>query len=42
VGQICDDVPPPELTTATGHRIACHIPLAELQRVDPVISRAAE
>ncbi len=42
VGKICDDVPPPELTTATGHRIACHIPLADLMRVDPVISRAAE
>ena len=42
VGAICDTTPPPELRTATGHRIACHIPLEELKRVDPVISRAAE
>ncbi len=42
VGTICDTTPPPELKTATGHRIACHIPLEELKRVDPVISRAAE
>jgi hypothetical protein len=28
--------------TPTGHRIACHISLEDLNRVDPVISRAAE
>jgi peptide/nickel transport system ATP-binding protein len=42
VGAICDTTPPPEHRTATGHRIACHIPLEELSRVDPVVSRAAE
>jgi len=42
VGPICDTTPPPEWRTATGHRIACHIPLEELKRVEPVISRAAE
>jgi peptide/nickel transport system ATP-binding protein len=42
VGPICDTTPPPEHRTATGHRIACHIPFEELKRVDPVISRAAE
>jgi peptide/nickel transport system ATP-binding protein len=42
VGPICDTTPPPELKTESGHRIACHIPLEELKRVDPVISRAAE
>ncbi len=42
VGPICDTTPPPELMSASGHRIACHIPLEELKRVDPVISRAAE
>jgi peptide/nickel transport system ATP-binding protein len=42
VGPICDTTPPPEHVTASGHRIACHIPLEELKRVDPVISRAAE
>jgi peptide/nickel transport system ATP-binding protein len=42
VGPICDTTPPPERRTGAGHRIACHIPLEELNRVDPVISRAAE
>jgi peptide/nickel transport system ATP-binding protein len=42
VGAICDTTPPPEQETATGHRIACHIPLLELARVEPVISTAAE
>ena len=42
VGAICDTTPPPEQETRTGHRIACHIPLAELSRVEPVISTAAE
>ncbi|HKF62965.1 MAG TPA: ABC transporter ATP-binding protein [Dongiaceae bacterium] len=42
VGEICDTTPPPERRTPTGHRIACHIPLEDLNRVDPVISRAAE
>jgi peptide/nickel transport system ATP-binding protein len=42
IGEICDTTPPPERRTPTGHRIACHIPLEELNRVDPVISRAAE
>jgi peptide/nickel transport system ATP-binding protein len=42
VGAVCDTTPPPEWKTETGHRIACHIPLEELKRVDPVISRAAE
>ena len=31
----------PSSSTATGHRIACHIPLAELSAVEPVISTAA-
>jgi peptide/nickel transport system ATP-binding protein len=29
LGQVCDDTPPPE-RTENGHRIACHIPHAEL------------
>ncbi|MGH7387645.1 MAG: ABC transporter ATP-binding protein, partial [Candidatus Methylomirabilales bacterium] len=36
IGPICDTTPP-EQTTPSGHRIACHIPLAELARVDPVV-----
>ncbi len=42
VGAICDDTPPPEQTTASGHRIACHIPMAELMKVGPVVRRVAE
>ncbi|QEX17050.1 ABC transporter ATP-binding protein [Hypericibacter terrae] len=42
VGAICDDSPPPEQTTASGHRIACHIPLADLVKVGPVVRRVAE
>jgi peptide/nickel transport system ATP-binding protein len=37
VGAICDDVRPPERRPAEGHVIACHIPLEELERVEPVI-----
>jgi len=40
VGPICDTTPPPEHRTDTGHRIACHIPLEQLRRVEPVISAA--
>ena len=36
VGAICDDTPPPVHKTASGHAIACHIPLAELEKVEPV------
>jgi peptide/nickel transport system ATP-binding protein len=32
VGAICDTTPPPEQRLANGHRIACHIPAAELLR----------
>ncbi len=41
VGQICDDTPPPVHKTASGHAIACHIPLAELEKIEPVILTAA-
>lgn len=37
IGKICETETPPEQVTATGHRIACHIPLAELEKVDPII-----
>jgi peptide/nickel transport system ATP-binding protein len=33
IGAICDDTPPPEQHLAAGHRIACHIPAAELLRL---------
>jgi peptide/nickel transport system ATP-binding protein len=42
LGPICDDVPPPEHRTNTGHRILCHIPLEELRSVEPVIRAAAQ
>jgi peptide/nickel transport system ATP-binding protein len=42
VGAICDDTPPPEQTSASGHRIACHIPLADLVKIGPVLRRVAE
>jgi peptide/nickel transport system ATP-binding protein len=42
LGSICDTTPPPEHRTASGHRIACHIPLADLEKVGPVVRRAAE
>jgi peptide/nickel transport system ATP-binding protein len=37
VGAICDTTPPPVQTTAAGHRIACHIPLDDLMKVDKVV-----
>jgi peptide/nickel transport system ATP-binding protein len=38
VGRICDDERPPVQMAAAGHAIACHIPLAELRQVEPVIT----
>ncbi|MEQ8247697.1 MAG: ABC transporter ATP-binding protein [Alphaproteobacteria bacterium] len=37
VGAICETHLPPVIETDSGHRIACHIPVDELARVDPVI-----
>jgi len=39
LGEICDNVPPPERSDANGHRILCHIPLEELAQVEPVFQR---
>jgi peptide/nickel transport system ATP-binding protein len=36
VGPICDDVAPPDQAGAGGHRLACHIPVAELARLQAV------
>jgi peptide/nickel transport system ATP-binding protein len=42
LGPICADTKPPEHRTADGfHRIACHIPLDELERIPPVFRRHA-
>ena len=37
VGEICDTTPPPVQVSAAGHRIACHIPLEELNKVGDVV-----
>ena len=44
IGEICDDEVPPVLEVSDRHVIACHIPLQELRRVEPVIKtpKAAE
>jgi peptide/nickel transport system ATP-binding protein len=44
IGAICDDTPPPEQLIAGTHRIACHIPAAELvalQEAGPPSARPA-
>ncbi|MFN3460102.1 MAG: dipeptide ABC transporter ATP-binding protein [Oceanibaculum sp.] len=38
LGTICDEERPPVLEPEKGHRIACHIPLRDLQAVPPVFS----
>jgi peptide/nickel transport system ATP-binding protein len=37
LGPVCDEEPPPLREAADGHVIACHIPLAELAKVKPVL-----
>jgi peptide/nickel transport system ATP-binding protein len=39
VGAICDEVEPPVHEPAAGHRIACHIPLDQLERMEPALLR---
>lgn len=36
-GVICEQVDPPDIETSGGHRIACHIPLKELSKLEAVI-----
>jgi peptide/nickel transport system ATP-binding protein len=38
IGAICDDEVPPVQFAADRHAIACHIPLEELRKVEPVIT----
>jgi len=40
VGPICDQERPPAVEPAEGHRIACHIPMEELRRIEPVFRRS--
>ncbi len=37
IGDICETEKPPEIEASPGHTIACHIPLADLEAVEPVI-----
>ncbi len=37
IGAICEQEPPPDVVASEGHRILCHIPLADLRAMDPVI-----
>jgi peptide/nickel transport system ATP-binding protein len=38
VGEICETVDPPAVDTGNGHRIYCHIPLEELEQIEPVLT----
>jgi peptide/nickel transport system ATP-binding protein len=40
-GKICETDTPPWRTSDRGHRIFCHIPLEELEKMEPVISTSA-
>jgi peptide/nickel transport system ATP-binding protein len=42
LGEICEQQHPSVQTTPTGHAIACHIPLEELRRVEPVLHVPAD
>ena len=41
LSDICEQEVPPEQIDTDGHRIACHIPLDELRKVEPVIKAAS-
>jgi peptide/nickel transport system ATP-binding protein len=40
LGSICESEAPPERAGTDGHLIRCHIPLADLEAVEPVLGRA--
>ncbi len=40
-GKICETETPPWRTSQKGHRILCHIPLEELEKMDPVVKSVA-
>jgi len=41
VGAVCDEEPPPFREVRERHVIACHIPIEELEKVEPVIKLAS-
>jgi peptide/nickel transport system ATP-binding protein len=40
-GRICEKENPPWQQSAAGHRILCHIPLKDLEKIAPVVHTAA-
>ncbi len=40
-GKICETEPPAWRISQKGHRILCHIPLEELEKIDPVVHKSA-
>ena len=38
IGSICENARPPDREARSGHLIRCHIPMDELQKVEPVIT----
>ena len=42
IGSICETEEPPNVQASPGHEILCHIPLEELNKVEPVISTPAK
>jgi peptide/nickel transport system ATP-binding protein len=42
IGSICETELPPEVEASPGHVIACHIPLPELNEMEPVIVQTTE
>lgn len=40
-GKICEQEKPPWQESQRGHRVLCHIPMAELEKMEPVVSRPA-
>jgi peptide/nickel transport system ATP-binding protein len=42
IGSICEQQVPPVQETVSGHRLWCHIPLAELRAVPPIIQSPAD
>ena len=39
---VCETEQPPVRETKSGHAIACHIPLADLEAIEPVIMGRGE
>jgi len=37
IGKICEEQAPPTREFANGHKLACHIEVAELEKMEPVI-----